>query len=512
MVARLVLACALVASAGCSVLPVRVPGPPEHAIDDYRDTRIYLSTAESIPGDGRSGVLLMPIASYAFAARIALARSAQKSLDVQYYLLKDDRTGHALMRELRDAAQRGVRVRLLMDDLLSVGEDPILSDLAAMPHVEVRLFNPFVNGRDGRVSRFLGALLELGRVDRRMHNKLFIADNAAAVMGGRNIGDEYFMRSAQANFIDLDLFVAGPAVRELSQKFDEYWNSTQVAPLVRLLGPAPALEVANADFERRSANALAPPLDDLPENLLSYTNIPTQIMQGRVMHMIIARCVVLADSPDKSQSSVDRKFPTVTRSVLAAIDQARSEVVMVSPYFVPGELGMDMMRAATQHGGRVVLITNSLASTDAIAAHAGYIRYRKAMLEAGVEIRELSPSQTRDRQHFGPFGSSSGSLHAKVIIIDRSRVFIGSMNLDFRSGYENTEVGVLIDSSELAAQISGLVDDGSFYDLSLNAAGDVQWVLHNDKSGRVFTADPETDWFERLMPQLLEPILPEDEL
>jgi putative cardiolipin synthase len=491
---------------------VRAPGPPEHAIDDYSDTRIYRSTVESLPGDGRSAFRIMPIASYAFATRVALARDAQKSLDVQYYLLKDDRTGHALMRELRDAALRGVRVRLLLDDLLSIGEDPILADLTAMPHVEVRLFNPFVNGRDGRLSRLFGALLELGRVDRRMHNKLFIADNAAVVMGGRNIGDEYFMRSAQANFIDMDLFVAGPAVRELSQKFDEYWNSTQVAPLARLLGPAPNLEAASADFERRTADAMSPPPDDLPENLHVFADLPTEVAQGRVRHLIVARCVVLADQPDKSQSSADRNFPTVTRSVLAAIDQARGEVVMVSPYFVPGELGMEMMREAKPHGGRVVLITNSLASTDAISAHAGYIRYRKAMLEAGVEIRELSPSQTRDRQHFGPFGSSSGSLHAKVIVIDRKRVFIGSMNLDFRSGYENTEVGVLIDSSELAAQVSGLIDEGSFYDLRLNADGDVEWVLPNDKSGHVYTADPETNWFERLVPQLLEPVLPEDEL
>ncbi len=416
------------------------------------------------------------------------------------------------MRELRNAARRGVRVRILIDDLYSVEEDRVLCDLAAMPNIEVRLFNPFVNLRANRFTRVIGAALQLARVDRRMHNKLFIADNAAAVMGGRNIADEYFMTSRTSNFVDLDLFVAGPAVRDLSHAFDNYWNSSLVVPIKRLVGPNPSIARAQEDFDQLMGDASPPPLDELPAPFQEFGTLPAEIAALHIRALTIAPAKVLADDPDKSRALDEPNFPTVTRSAIAMLGEAQHEAVIVSPYFVPGEQGMKMMRAARAQGGRIVLVTNSLASTDSPLAQAGYMRYRKDMLEAGVIIHELSPSQTRDRKRLGAFGSSSGSLHAKVITVDQSRVFIGSMNLDFRSAYENTEVGIIIESPEIAQRLIGLLDDGSFYNLRIGPNAEVQWVLGDEAEGKVYGSDPETSWLERLAPELLSPIIPESEL
>lgn len=511
-VALAALCAAALGLAGCAGLPQREALPPSFATADFAATALYRSTSDLMAGDGRSGFRLMPVASFSFATRVALARSAEKTLDVQYYLLENDNTGRSLMRELRAAAGRGVRVRLLIDDLYSIGEDRILTNLAALPNVEVRFFNPFTTWRSNGLTRLLGASLELARVDRRMHNKLFIADNAAVVMGGRNIGDEYFMRSTEANFVDIDLFVAGPAVRELSAKFDSYWNSSMVVPIARIVGPAPSPEVAEGDFERETRDAIMPPLDQLPAELLHFGSLPGEIDRHHVTELVLAPCTVLADRPDKSSSYGDANFPTVTRSVLAMLARAQHEAVIASPYFIPGDVGLKMMHDARAQGGRIVLVTNSLASTDEPQAEIAYMRYRKAMLEEGVIIRELSPSLARTRQHFGPFGSSTGSFHAKVIITDRTDVFIGSMNLDFRSAYENTEVGIIIESPQIAAQILGLVDDGSFYELRLGPAGNIEWVATTESGSEVFDADPETDWVQRVLPALMAPFVPEHEL
>jgi putative cardiolipin synthase len=510
---RLMALVALMALAsGCATLPHRELPPPTYATTHFESTALYQMTAGLVPADDRSGFRLLPVASAAFETRIALVHAAEQTLDVQYYLFKNDNTGRSLMRELRDAAARGVRVRILIDDLYTVGEDEVLSDLATFPNVEVRLFNPFVSWRDNRFTRLMGAALELARVDRRMHNKLFIADNAAAVMGGRNIADEYFMRASGANFVDIDLFVAGPAVRALSSAFDRFWNSALVVPVRHLDGPRHDPGKAALEFDRLTRDAISPPHEDLPEPFRGLGALPGEIAARHISSLIVAKATVLADFPDKSTAQSDVTFPTVTRAVLGILAQAKREVDIVSPYFVPGDIGMRMMHDAHVNGGRTVLITNSLASTDSPLAEMGYIRYRKAMLEEGVIIRELSPSLARDRHNFGSFGSSSAGLHAKVVVVDKQLVFIGSMNLDFRSAYENTEIGIIVDSPEIANSLLVLVDDGSFYDLRLSPAGTVEWVSTTDKKTKTFDSDPETDWLGRLIPELLEPFVPEEEL
>jgi putative cardiolipin synthase len=459
------------------------------------------------------GLRPLPVASYALAARLALARRAERSLDVQYYVFRNDNAGLQLMRSLRDAAQRGVRVRVIIDDLHTVGEDAILSDLAAVPNVEVRLFNPFASWRGSRLTRDLGALPEIGRLNHRMHNKLFVADNAAAIVGGRNVADEYFMRSDESNFVDLDMFVAGPAVRDLSKAFDTFWNSPIVFPLGQIVSsPLPA-DRAQADFEKATRDIPAQALETLSDAFMRFGTLPGEIAAGHVTGFAPAQCSVVADVPTKFEKVDDPGFPTVTRAVINMLAGAQQEAVIVSPYFVPGELGMRMMHEANLRHGRTVIITNSLASTDSAAAQYGYMRYRKAMLEENVILRELSPLATTKRRRFGLFGKSLGRLHAKAVVTDHRRVFIGSMNLDFRSAYRNTEIGLIVDSPELVAQLVGLIDEQSFFQLRLNAAGEIEWTQREeDGSERVFDADPETSWWDRLWPAIVGPLIPEKEL
>src|SRR6266705_1369524 len=235
----------------CGALPTQVDRPFSPARQASADSPLVRIAQDSSPAPTLTGFRLMPEGFYSLDARIQLARRARDSLDVQYYLIQDDRTGRLLMRNLRDAALRGVRVRLLVDDLYTAGGDPMFRGLAAFPNVEVRLFNPFCCARQSTASKYVASIADFRRLNRRMHNKLFIADGVAAVMGGRNIADEYFTRSATSNFVDMDVFVVGPVVRQLASIFDVYWNSRQVYAVEAILG-----ESADPEETRRSFDHL----------------------------------------------------------------------------------------------------------------------------------------------------------------------------------------------------------------------------------------------------------------
>jgi putative cardiolipin synthase len=444
-----------------------------------------------------------------------MARQARHTLDLQYYVLQHDDTGCALLKEVYAAAQRGVRVRILVDDLYAYGKDETWSAMAAIPHIEVRLFNPFPAARSSFAWRFVAAATDFDRVNHRMHNKLFIADNAAAVIGGRNIADEYFMRAGDSNFIDLDAFAAGPVVRQLSTLFDQYWNSAEVYPVQVVSGQHPTAEQARLTLAELLEHASGPPRDTmLPPAIQKYGTLPDELARGKIDGLIPAMAEAHADLPEKVHGlNAEQAEQTVTRRVLALLETGRKEVWMASPYFVPGEKGLARMRIAHEHKVRLVLITNSLGSTDEPLAQYGYLRYRKAMLKAGVEIRELSPSLSRNRKRLGLFGSSMGSLHAKTAIVDRKRLYMGSMNLDERSAYKNTEIGVFIDSPELCEQILGLMDEGSVYILRLAANGeDIEW-LHKTEDGEILhQEEPEANWWRRFKTWLIGPLVPEENL
>jgi phosphatidylserine/phosphatidylglycerophosphate/cardiolipin synthase-like enzyme len=498
---------------GCT-LPISPNQPVSMALADPSSTTLYRTAAERLPSDGRSGFRTLPIASYAFATRIALTKKAERTLDVQYYLFKNDDTGRALMHALGAAALRGVRVRVLIDDLYSTGEDKILLDLASYPNLEVRLFNPFAGGRGSTLSRLTGAIFDLDRIDQRMHNKLFIADNAMALAGGRNIADEYFMDSQSTNFVDLDLFVAGPAVRALSGAFDRYWNSDRVYPIKSFYAPTADTATARAEFQSLSADATGPALDEQSAEYLRFETLPSEIMHDHLESLVIASAEVVVDDPDKPRSVDNPNFPTVTRTVLAKMNAAHDQVEIISPYFIPGETGMAMMDGATKGQGRITIFTNSLASTDAPLAEYGYMKYRKRILEDQIDLYELSPTIARDRNRLGPFKHSLASLHAKCVVIDDRFIFLGSMNLDHRSADENTEVGLIVDSPELVHSLDGLLDRDSFYHLQLDQEGDIEWVAHKVNGGpaTIYHTDPETTWWQRFEPRLTGPFVPEDQL
>ena len=515
---RLLLPLVLSWLTGCASLPPRAPIAPEPAISEVADTRLARIAAAALPPDkpGLSGFRLLPEGETAFNARIALARRAQKSLDVQYYLIQNDEVGLQFLRELRDAAARGVRVRLLVDDLYAAGVDPLLAGLAAHPNVRVRLFNPLPARAGSFGTRLFFSLHEFGRINHRMHNKLFIADGTFAVSGGRNIGDEYFMHSAAANFIDLDVLSAGPVVHELSRAFDTYWNSERVYPIdsvatVRL----PAAE-ARQRFDELTGRA-GPGIAERPRDVLGATPVAQQL-DGGALTLTLATARVLADSPDKVAGvTAATSAQTVTDQTLRVFTAAKEEVNIASPYFIPGERGMAIIRAvgATEENGRITLVTNSLGSTDEPMVYRGYARYRLAMLKAGVRIYEVSPSLSRRSGKLGNFGRSLGRLHAKAATMDRKTIFIGSLNLDARSARANTEMGLVIESPELAQTVSQLFRASlvtGAYKLRLSADGEhIEWV-ETDADGKqtAHTTEPDDDAWLRLKLWLLSPFVSDE--
>lgn len=506
----------LAAATGCATLPPPIEKAHVEAIPASPETPLGRLAAQSDPGGGLSAFRPLPLSSYSMDARLSLIRAAQRSLDVQYYLLQNDVTGHTLTRALRDAAARGVRVRLLVDDLYTADNDEMLVRFAAHPNIEVRLFNPFPSGRAFALTRWLFSVGDFSRVNHRMHNKLLIADGAFAVAGGRNMADEYFFSSKSGNFIDFDLVVTGDAVPRLARIFDQYWNSPRIYPLQEIERSRLAPEQLRTEFETLTTDAKsAYPTPADKSDLLGYrpigadlTRPPLDLLRGRIH--------VFADDPEKvsgrSESGTDPT--TVTAVVGRAMSQAKSELVVGSPYFIPGKLGMDGLAVARKNGVRVDIITNSLASNDEPLASAAYGRYRVPMLKLGVNLFETDTSQLRNDAVIGQaLGSSVGRSHSKLIIIDRRTTFVGSMNLDFRSSRVNTELGMLVDSPELAEKVLSLAERvkavGS-YRLRLNESGEhLQWVSTFNGAEQVLDAEPGVSFGTRLQLLFLSPLVSE---
>jgi putative cardiolipin synthase len=518
---RLALLALSTVIAGCAGLPtIDREAIQSQAIPLSPGTTLGRIAQTSQPARDLSGFRLMPLGLFSLDARVQLARRAEASLDVQYYHFANDETGRWLLRALRDAALRGVRVRLLLDDLYTSGEDPLLLAFAAYPNVEVRLFNPFCCARDqGQTERFIAEAGEWSRVNHRMHNKLFIADGAMAIIGGRNVANEYYLRSASENFVDVDAFTAGFIVRPLAALFDRYWNSDPVYPLRAVTHSDLAPEQLRAKFEQWTGPATTPPPADLPPNdILGYGPIADDLDLGR-LGLIWGKAYVFADHPDKPFDS-DVGSPlletSVTYNVFEAIRSAKQEVVASSPYFVPGQLSMDMLRELRGRGVKVTVLTNSLASTDEPIVHIGYSRYREELLGMGVDLYELSSSRLMNNRRAFLFGKSLGRLHAKLVVIDRKKLFIGSMNLDPRSASINTELGAVIESPELARELTRIIDIDrlqSAYKVRLAPGGHgLQWISYEGDTPTILDTEPDSTPWLRLKSWLLMPFVPDEQL
>lgn len=393
---RLLLLTVMAWLAACSTLPPRGEVHTSRALSAtaVASTALARLVASSRSADEAqpAGFRLLPDGAVAFEARVALARRAEQTLDLQTYYLRGDVAGRSLMRELRDAAQRGVRVRLLVDDFFAAEVADLLTGLASFPNAKVRLFNPMPLRNGAPVLRLVLSPGDFQRYNRRMHNKLFVADNAVAIYGGRNIADEYFMKNREANFIDMDVMSTGQVVTDLSAAFDRYWNSELAWPVHTVLGRSVDAAAARLQFDRAVADAQVTP-PTTPVDAFGQSTVETQLGEGRLL-LTYATAQVHVDPPERASAATLAMAPTqAVDGLLTALTGGRNEVVMVSPYFVPGEVGMPLIRAARANGARLMVITNSLGSTDEPLVHDRYTTYRLEMLRLGVELFELSPTR-----------------------------------------------------------------------------------------------------------------------
>lgn len=499
----LALACVLLAA--CGSLPPLPPRADATHATDTQTTALGRAVRASDPGDGRSGVRALDDPLEAFAARVLLVRSAERSLDIQYYIWRDDTTGRWLLDEIAQAAQRGVRVRLLLDDNGIGGLDETLARLDAHPAVEVRLFNPFVH----RGFKPLGYLTEFSRLNRRMHNKSLTADAQATIVGGRNIGDVYFGADASLDFADLDVLAAGPIAVEVAGAFDAYWNSALAYPIALLLpGNTAADATGTAPAAVEAFRGSAPPIEQMPlayAEALKETPLAVDLAAGRLdLQWVPVRLVV--DPPTKAAGE-SAPSERLVAQLDRALGQARREVDLVSPYFVPGKTGTEALARYPGQGLRLRIVTNSLAATDVAAVHAGYARRRVALLRAGVQLYELKPDAgAAQRARWRWAGNSAASLHGKTFAVDRERVFIGSFNLDPRSLNLNTEMGLVIESPDLARSIAEGLDrqlPSNAYALRLAGADTLEWVEQTATGEVRHRIEPRASLWRRVLATVL---------
>jgi len=506
--------------AACGMAPIRSETVSTTALPPAAGSPLVaLVKASTPPGEeALSGFRLMPAGFYSLDARVELARRATRSLDVQYYQINNDKTGHLLLRNVRDAAMRGVRVRLIVDDLYTIGGDELFIGIAAFPNVEVRLFNPFCCGRDSLLAKYVASLSDFGRLNHRMHNKLFIADSAIVVAGGRNIADEYFMRSMTDNFVDMDALIVGAVVPQLVNIYDTYWNSRHVFPVQDVIATS-----LNKEQLRQRFNEIVDEGDQMmalvlpPIDILGYGPISDDIKDGQLgLHW--GKATAFADSPDKvtAMTDDDARKMSVTMGVMDLVLMSRSEVVLSSPYFVPGTMGVQAFAGLRKRDVKVTVLTNSLASNDEPLVHTGYARYREELLRSGVDLYELSPTRTTQNKRLMIPGASKGRLHAKTAVIDRRLVFIGSMNLDPRSASKNTELGIIIDSPELAKEVLRVIHISklqSAYRVRLGeTTGTLEWLTMDDDKEVILVTEPDTTFWSRMQNWLFAPFVPEQEL
>jgi phosphatidylserine/phosphatidylglycerophosphate/cardiolipin synthase-like enzyme len=496
----LTLAVVCFAVAGCASLPRHVAKFRSEALRETSGTTLGRIVARGEAGRNLSAIRLLASGDEALASLLTLADRAERTLDVQYYIITQDESARIFLRHLRDAAERGVRVRILVDDLNTAGQDRRFMRLGMHPNIEVRVFNPFAGGRLALWTRFLASAGDIPRINHRMHNKLFVADNAIAVTGGRNIGDQYFTRDKTSNFIDLDVIAAGAIVPKLSASFDAFWNSKYAYPIASVAAPVPVeaeLHVLDDAAPTADADFLAHELD---AGALRFPWVPA---------------TVLADRPAKIASDTDpEQEETIANDISALIQSAEHEVIVISPYFVPGRDGIELFRSLERRGVHIRILTNSLAATDSPLAHIGYSHYRVELLHLGVELSEMRPVLGTARPRFHPFRSGGASLHAKALVIDQKTVFIGSLNMDARSARTNSELGLVIRSAEIARAVTSLLDDvsadGSYKLGFVDHSNRLCWVSGPPGAEQVWYRDPEATLMQRFLVDLLAPFAPEE--
>jgi len=483
---------ALAVACGCSTYNTKYPRSPSTAFREYQATtlgRLFEQAAAAHPE--QSGVIYMRYGNRALAARLALADLAERSLDLQYFIWDADISGHLLADRLIRAADRGVRVRVLLDDLSIVGRDTAIAQLSAHPNIEIRAFNPF----RGRANRWRDFLHDPSRANRRSHNKLMIADSAIMIVGGRNIADHYFGVHGESNFRDLDTVTVGPVVRDAAVVFDDFWNSPFAVPYAAFVKTPPTraeCDAAIAEMRTKMARERLPyPIDEEVSALTADLKAVRDALTWAPVR-------VLYDDPEKAR---DPSSHRIFSELVMLISNAQQEVLIENAYFVPRDPGVELVAALHARGVRVRVLTNSLASNDLLVVHSGYQKYRDDMIKNGVEIYEVRPDATMEQLRWSSVSEEShAGLHTKAMVVDRRYVVIGSYNLDPRSADINTELALLIDSPGFAEKVTEVFDEGAkpenSYRVTLEGRK-LKWTTSDGGKVRVYTEEPETSWWQR---------------
>lgn len=448
------------------------------------------------PAD-QSGFYALQDGIEALAARLLLARQAEKSIDAQYYLLKADTAGLAFVDALLRAADRGVRVRLLLDDVFTKGYDAGLAALDSHPNFEVRLFNPFHRGAAGRG---WSALTDLARVNRRMHTKSFTVDSQVTILGGRNIAGEYFGAREDARFSDLDVVGIGAIAADVSAMFDSFWNHETALPIGAVVNipvdPHADLQALRTRIESARREILDTPYAGaVRETTLRFIDEDPETLVWAPYRMVY-------DSPDKGVRSAEGPAVSIVPALTSALQAAEREAIIVSPYFVPRSSGVQLLNQLEERGVHVTVVTNSLAANNQIAVHGGYAPSRKPLLEGGVELYEVRSDASVPGSEFVAAGGAKSTLHTKAFLVDRRTAFIGSFNFDPRSANLNTESGVIIESESLGSQLGKVFDAGvrnQAYGLFLDHRGRLRWRDDKGSETVVYANEPDSTWWQRFI-------------
>lgn len=531
---------------GCASLPDQVDRPISTALANPTETRLgSLVAARAAKAGTRndSGFALVGSADLAFTSRMTLIKAAQKTLDIQYYAIFQDDTTERMFDAMREAANRGVRIRILLDDFNTSGKNAQVLKLAFEKNFELRLFNPLPGGRQSLFFRIITNLKDVDGMQRRMHNKMFVADNAVAITGGRNLGETYFGQSKGTNFVDIDILAAGRIARDLSRSFDQYWNNPLAYPVQALMTEKEiaAIKAPPEPKDKGKGEAALPasPEASTPAPTTASANTVTlpelaDSTDLRLLTWTWAPSVLLVDKPSKIAADADateEAGDTTVDGLLQLIAQSKTDVLIVSPYFVPGERMMKEFAALRQRNVRVRVLTNSLASNDAPAAHVGYSRYRKDLLAMGVEIYEMRAEQQGSFSSFGSFGSGSGagassrsgtgstgssraSLHSKVVVVDERLLVVGSMNLDLRSQLQNSEVAIVIRNRAISGEATRLIEptlQTGAYKVEL-VDGQLVWKAPAGAAFKDANSEPDAGAGLKLLIHLIGPFAPDEML
>ena len=426
---------------GCATVSLDQPKPYSTTITKVDDTALGKTAADwTAANQGLSGFYPLNQGMDALGVRLRLAERAEKSIDLQYFLMKDDTAGAVMANALLQAANRGVQIRFLIDDIFTTFPDRYFLLLNQHPNIEIRIFNPLSR----RGISTLNLVLNFKQANRRMHNKSFTVDNSISVVGGRNIADEYFELNTGAVFVDLDVLILGPIVKDISVSFDEYWNHKLAVPIKHFTS------IRKKDKLENVRKEIADELNTIYETVYEKA-LNSHLLQDLITNrlpLFAASASVLADSPSKLTNTIGEGDMLLAEELIDILRNAEKEVIIVTPYYVPGNNGVQLVRDLVDKDVRVVIITNSLASNNHIPVHSAYARYRKAVLRAGAKIYEARSNAAAEL-----LGNEDGpdilTLHTKAIFIDRKQLFIGSMNIDPRSIEINAEMGLLIDSESM---------------------------------------------------------------